>query len=170
MVMMLSLNLLRITTGTERQMVLNEVATQVTGFAVDIMEHVGNKWFDEVTDETGVTIFPLVTSQTQLTASTSFGNVGDGLNCNPADFYDPDCNDIDDFHGMTVNRDLDGIPYTATISVRYVREDDPSTVTDKSFAKEVSVVITSPYLLLGNTPLQVTLTRVYAYNRIITAP
>ena len=42
LVMMLSLNVMRIVTGTERRMVTNEVAMQVRGLAVDVMEHVGN--------------------------------------------------------------------------------------------------------------------------------
>ena len=155
-------------------MVLNEVVTQVTGISVDILEHIGNKFFDESTDETGISPadFPLVTFTAELTGEGGFGNTGDGATCDHTNFYDPDCNDIDDFHGITLNRTVEGIPYTAVVSVDYVDEDNPDTDQDpdlphtRTFAKMVTVTITSPYLLLGNIPLEVKLHRVFTYNRI----
>lgn len=166
-VVMLALNVMRIVTGTERKMVVNEVATQVRGLAVDVMEHVGNKWFDEVTDETDAepSDFPLVTASSFLTPESGFGTTGDGIDCTA--FYDPDCNDIDDYDGMTFSRDIEGIPFTATISVQYVDEDDPDQATGtQTYAKEVVVEVSSPFLLLGNDPITVTLRRTFAYNRI----
>ena len=168
--MMLALNLMRTVTGTQRKMILNEVAMQVTGISVDIMEHLANKSFDENTVETGVDLsnLPLVTSANQLTNPGGFGYNQDGGLCDaPNFFYDPDCDDIDDFHGLTLNRTVNGIPYTAEIMVRYVEEDNPSLpAPDHTFAKEVTVKITSPYLLIGNDPIEATFSRVFAYNRI----
>lgn len=165
--MLLSLNLFRITSGAEQRMVLNEMATQVNGIGVDIMEHVGNRWFDENTSEAGITAadFPLVTAPAQLTAegSTEWGGC--------TDFYANTCDDIDDFHGMTLQRSVEGLPYTASITVRYVNPDAPDTPTGSpSYAKEVIVTIQSPYLKLGDNPLTVTLSRVFAYDRITQTP
>ncbi len=172
LVMMLALNVMRIVTGTERRMVTNEVATQVRGLAVDVMEHVGNKWFDEAINEEGIEAweFPLVTSVNQLTAESGFGNTGDGAACDHTtpNFYDPDCDDIDDFDGMTLDREINGIPFTAAITVQYINPDNPDLPPPggRTFAKEVVVVISSPFLRLGDDPITVTLRRVFAYNRI----
>ena len=174
--MILSLNLLRTTTGAEQRMVLNEVATHVTGIGENLMEHIGNQAFDDNTHEGKAIpqppVFPLVTSPTMLTAEGAFGNTGDGVDCDHTtpDFYDADCDDIDDFHGMTLTREIEGVSYTATIAVRYVLVDTPDVYSGgvQTYAKEVVITVTSPYLLLGGTPLEVVLARVFSYKRIVT--
>ncbi len=166
LVMLLSLNLLRAATSTEQRMILNEVATQVTGIAVDLMEHLGNKAFDENTDETGIepSDFPLVTSPSMLTPD----NGPDWGGC--PSLYDNTCNDIDDFDGMTIERDVEGLAYRAAIEVRYVNETSPNTTSGVStYAKEVVITVTTPayrHLLIGGAPLEVRLSRVFAYKRI----
>jgi len=172
--MMLALNLMRTITGTQRKMVLNEVATQVTSISVDMMEHLSTKAFDDKTDESGLdlatTTFPIVTTATALTPPSGFGSVAErplpALPCPHPDFYSVHCDDIDDFDGMTMTRTIDGIPYAAEITVRYVNETDPNQVSStQTFAKEVVVEITSPYLRIGSTPISATFSRVFTYHR-----
>lgn len=173
--MVLSLNLLRTTTSAEQRMVLNEVATHVTGVGENLMEHIGNQAFDDNTHEGKAIpqppVFPLIVDVAMLTAESGFGNTGDGAACDHAtpNFYDADCDDIDDFHGMTLSREIEGVTYTATIAVQYVVADNPGqdSMGAKTYAKEVSITVTSPYLLLGGAPLAVTVARVFSYKRIV---
>jgi hypothetical protein len=170
LVMILSLNTFRIITETQRTMAINEVATQITGVSMEILDHIGNRYFDHQTNPKFVfpkpPTYPYVTGESQLTGpgAAEWGVGTSGCPQGALKAVD-DCDDIDDFDGMVVTRDVDGLNYTATISVQYV-----STCTlqpsGRSFAKEVEVTVVTPDALIGGSQLQVTVSRVFTYNRI----
>lgn len=151
----------------ETKMVLNEVLTQLSGAGYDVLEFAGQFPFDENTDESKQTPlqYPVITSVGELTALADFGG------CVGLVFTDPTCDDLDDLDDLQVVVDVDGFEYTVTIDVRYVNANNPDQVyVGKSFAKELALTITNPYLLVGGQPLQVTVSRVFTYNRHIKAP
>lgn len=164
LVMFLSLNVVRGTTSTQQKMILNEVGTLLTGIGMDVLDHIERKPFDRATDESktaGPPTYPMVTVAAQLTGE----NTGEwGTNACAGFLL---CDDIDDFDGQTVTRDLDGLVYTVEIEVHYV---DAATFADsggtKTFAKEVTVTISNPYLTIGDDPLEVAISRVFTYERI----
>lgn len=157
-VAILSLTVMRASRSTEHSMVLNEVTTQASGVGVDVLEAIGRLPFDSKTDTLKVTKIPAVESADELTGPGSFGGC--------ASFSD--CEDIDDFDGLTTTRALDGFEYDVEIDVRYVVEASPGTYSGvNTFAKEVRVLITNPYIHFGDpsNPLTVEMRRVFTYQR-----
>lgn len=156
--MLLAINLYRGVTGTQQSMIVNEVATQLSGVGVDVLEHIGSFPFDSAVDTAKVATFPPITSVTDLTDDANFGN-----GCVQVE----NCEDIDDFDGKTIYRIENQMPYTIQVSVQYVEETDPSTASAvQTFAKEVTVSITNPNLTIGslNTPFVVEMKRVFTYQ------
>lgn len=155
-----SLNMLRGIHFSQNDMVENEVATQLTSIGTDVLEFIGRTAFDENVDESKISplSFPIVTNAGQLT--TTFGG------CTALEIVNPTCDDLDDFDGLVVTRQAVDLPYTVTIAVRYVDPNNPTQALSPSFAKEVRLTITSPLLTVNDTPIPVTLTRVFTYNRI----
>lgn len=164
LVMLLSLNFYQGRNHTQQNMIVNEVLTPFNDLGMELLDHIGRQAFDENTDETKIAepTWPIVTSPSGLTAEASFGGC--------TDFWT--CDDIDDFHGLTVNRDLNGLPYTVDISVRYVDELDPDQPTGgaPSYAKEVTLEISTAAIQMGGAPLTVKIGRVYTYDRITSTP
>jgi hypothetical protein len=164
LIALLSLTVMRAQRATETRIFVNEVATQVTGVGVDILEAIGRMPFDEKTDTTKVFTFPAVTNPNQLTpqGSSEWGN--------KASFAA--CDDIDDFHGLTVVRNFDGFNYTVTITVRYVNLDTPEIAPGgQTYAKEVLLNISNPSLYVGSpdNPITVPVRRVFTYQRATSA-
>ena len=78
------------------------------------------------------------------------------------------CEDLDDYDGMVLTRTVDGLPYTLTITVRYVQPLAPNVYSSsQTFAKEVLVEVESPYLKVGKAgdPLKVPFRRVFTYDK-----
>lgn len=162
-----STNMFRSMHRTQNKMVLNEVVTALTGAGYDVMELIGRLPFDENTDESKITplTYPVVTGTNQITAKANFGG------CAALAVSNPSCDDIDDFDGLIVTVDADGFEYEVSIDVRYVDPLNPDTpAAGITFAKEVALTISNPYLLVGGQPLEVELKRVFTYNRHVTSP
>lgn len=160
LVALVSLTVQRTSTGTQQRMIVNEVATQLGGVGVEVLERIGSLPFDSKTDTTKVFTFPLVTEANQLTDASAFGGCVDFALCE----------DIDDFHGLTIQREQDDFTYGLQIDVEYVDVLAPfgSTYGPQSFAKKVTLSVTNPHLYLGDrdNPLTVTLSRVFTYQRV----
>jgi len=138
----------------------NEILTQVSGVANEIIEDIGTRAFDNRTREDLYADAP--TSETELTASGNFGGVA-LANC------DTSCKDIDDFHGLTFTRNRDGIDFDVSITVRYVDPDNPDVEAfTQTYAKEVILTITNPNIYRLNNPdslVQIEIGRVFSYFR-----
>ncbi len=163
-----SMNLHRSMHQSQNRMVVNEVVTALTGAGYDVLELIGRLPFDENTDESkkDPLEYPVITSTNQLTPAAEFGG------CTALALSNPACDDIDDFHGIpTFTVTADGLEYEIDIVVQYVNPDSPDTPAGgNSYAKEVALTITNPYLRVGDQPLQVNVRRVFTYNRHTTAP
>jgi hypothetical protein len=139
----------------------NEVLTQMLGIGEDVIEDVGRRGlpFDEAVDEeryVGQILYPLVHVAWELTPESSFGGCV---------VYEA-CLDLDDFDGMILQRTVEGLEYEAEISVAYVDELDPTVETvAQTFAKKVSVAISSTAITVGGEPLRIEYSRVFAYER-----
>ena len=163
-----SMNMHRSMHHSQNKMVVNEIVTELTGAGYDMLEMIGRLPFDEHSDETKKSplTYPVITTPGQLTPPGSFGG------CTAINIEVTACDDIDDFHGIpTFTIDVDGLEYEADVNVRYVLYNDPDTPAGaQSYAKEVRLTITNPYLLIGGDPLEVNVRRVFTYNRHTTAP
>ena len=141
----------------------NEILTQVSGVANEIIEDIGTRAFDNRTREDLYNEAP--TSASELTASGDFGGVvlANYANC------DSSCLDIDDYHGLTFVRNRDGIDFVVAISVRYVDPDNPEVEAfTQTYAKEVILTITNPNIYRFNNPdslIQIEIGRVFGYFR-----
>lgn len=126
-------------------MVDTEYETVATGAGLDILDYIASKPFDEATDGRVVTNVAELTPLPFATGGT----------------YEA-AEDIDDFNGIVpfvYNTDFPNVPFTIAIEVRYVEENDLSQVaTSQTFAKEVLVTLTNPYM-----ERPVTLSRVFSY-------
>ncbi|MDX1740688.1 MAG: hypothetical protein R3178_05310 [Rhodothermales bacterium] len=166
LIALLSLTLQRSVHSTERRQIVNEVSTQLVGVGIDVLEDIGRHAFDYEVDTTRADFplwrddFPYATNPAQLTpiASAEFGNC--------VDFYS--CDDIDDFHNMTITRVVDGVGFNVDIFVEYVSETTPNVKPGtQTFAKEVRLEISSSALYLSSpaNPLTVEISRVFAYDQ-----
>jgi len=168
MVGLFSLNMHRSMHQSQNRMVVNEVVTELTGAGYDILELIGRLPFDENTDESKQSPleYPVINFTSELTPAAQFGG------CTAVALEDPACDDIDDFHGIpTFTITVDGLEYEADVAVQYVDPVNPDTPAGgNSYAKEVELTITNPYLLVGGQPIQVNVRRVFTYNRHTTAP
>jgi len=155
---LLALSLHRGTKGLQQRMIVNEVATQLSGVAVETLERIGQEPFDAKTDTTKVSKFPAVTDPSQLTNAADFGGC----------FDFELCEDIDDFDGLIIVRDYETLRFTVTIGVRYVLEDQPDIPSaGPTYAKEVSVSVANPRMWFfdPSNKLTVTMSRVFTYQK-----
>ena len=157
-----SMNMHRSMHQTQNKMVVNEVLTQLTGAGYDVVDYIGRRPFDENTDESKQSplSYPVITGTGFLTPKGSFGG------CASLTLSDPACDDIDDFDGLAITVALGGFDYAVEVDVNYVDPNNPSNpATGNSYAKEVAVTISNPYVVVGGQPLEVRVTQVYTYNR-----
>lgn len=155
--------------GTDERIMFSELTVEMTGVGAEILDEIGKELFDPVTSS-GLTIPTSDLSTTPYsTAST----------CDPNDPNYSGCSTIGDFHGKTATRNrtrthsVNGatttytVPYNVTdIAVDYVSEASPHTSTGgaKSFAKEVTLTVSTPALVNGNgDPFEIQMSRVYMY-------
>jgi hypothetical protein len=139
----------------------NEVLSQMLGIGEDILSDVGRRGlpFDEKVDEEryeGQVQYPLVHVAWELTPSGSFGG------CDAPE----NCLDLDDFHGMKLDRIVEGLEYDIEIAVVYVNEADPEIESAvQTFAKKVTVTISSEAIYVRDEPLTISYARVFAYEQ-----
>jgi len=146
----------------EQAMYTNEVRAQLMSIARDVADDLNRRDlpFDYATNEEvgpQPKTYPMVHSPIELTDEISFGGC-------PAT-----CQDLDDFDNMEITGVREGLPYSGKIRVRYVDEDDPDVAPidngGKSWAKEVSVTVKTPAIMIGNDSASVTFNMVVAYPR-----
>lgn len=155
---LLSLTVQRSMHQLDSRMYVNEVVTQASGIATSVIDVIGSRPFDAKTDTLKVTTIPAVLSSDELTSAAGFGGCATFLLCE----------DIDDFDGLVISRELNGFVFTVTISVRYVIPTDPTqTSGSNTFAKEVLVEVSNPYLFVGSqsNPITVPFRRVFSYQK-----
>ena len=186
----LALSSMRMSTQSEQRMISNEIMTQVTGLADEVLDHADAYWFDEATNEQKAVhqppIFPIIDASetSSLTAPSAVPGLGsDGWSgCTDA-IYTPDantgqmrlqnsarpqsCDDLDDLHGLQLDMDRGGLTYRVDISVEYVDPLNPATPSaTQTFAKRLSLrIVTEDYEVAGN-PLEVEMSRVFSYDRV----
>jgi len=159
LVMFLSVQSFQIVNRTERQIVLNEISTQLTGVGVEVIERVGTSLFDQKTAG-GV----IISSIDSLTASSDFGP---GL---PACEYESSsairCTAIEQFDGLNLTINREGVEYDVSIGVSFYDNTSNSTTTNRTFAKQVEVTISNPnlYITTPDNLLQVNMARIYSYS------
>jgi hypothetical protein len=169
LVSMLSLNMQRGSMQTQQRQALNEVGMQITGVAEEVFDHIGREAvaFDRFVDSTRA-IAP-VCGRTEtpkaFTEPARFATVA----CSGAGYES--CPYIEGFHGMTdLSFERDGLPFEVDVEVAYVnpRTLAPLAPTARSFAKEVTLSVSSPLLYLNtpSNPLTVRLSRVYEYDAV----
>jgi len=186
----LALSAMRMSAHSEQRMISNEIMTQVTGLADEVFDHAGAYWFDEQTNEQNEPhqppIFPIVTTTSSLTSPSAVPGLGvDGWSGCTAAIYTPDantgqlrlqnsarpetCDDLDDLHGLQLDMDRNGLTYRVDVSVTYVDPLDPSTTSSTpTWAKRVSLRITTADYQVAGNPLEVTMSRVFSYRRVTT--
>ena len=121
--------------AVEQQEFQNEIATQYTGVAHEVFEHIGNWPFDARTDSLVNEEAP--SSPGELTAEANFG----GGWC-----YSAGC-DIDNFDGDSTLVQREGTAYVVHVDVKYVNETDPTQLAGtQTYAKRVMLTITNPLL------------------------
>lgn len=157
--------------ASNQKVFLNEIGTQLTGVAYDVLDDIGRKdlAFDRNTNESLLTPpinYPLINGCSE---NTSPGSINWGCSncggCTDA-FYDG-CQDIDDFHGFSGADTVRGILYEFDISVQYVSETDPDdNAVGVTCHKEVTVDVVAPWFPVGNDTLRTSLSRVFTYDRI----
>jgi len=162
---MVSLNAQRGTTNTQQRQIFNEVSTQVTGVASEVFDHLDRPgvYFDKYIFDTRST-FPTcgrVTTSSVLTAEAAFV---------PSTYATSSY--LEGFDGLTdVVVMREDIEYLVDVAVRYV---DPVTLAPsamQTFAKEVTLTISSPLLFLRtpSNPVTVTMRRVFEYDMVTKA-
>lgn len=156
-VAILSLTVASSSRRSEQRMAVSEVSTQASGVAIDVIEAISRMPFDAKTDTAKVAVWPPVTSAAGLTAEGNFGGC--------ASFSA--CESVEEFHGLTFNRERDGFEYVVSIAVRYVDEDDPATYSaSQTFAKQVTVTVASPHLSIASAPATLQMRRVLTYDKV----
>lgn len=157
-----SVSLNRVFSTNTQKTYTNEVLSQMIGVGQDILEEVGRRAlpFDEAVDEAryeGDIRYPLVHAAFELTPASQFGMCDSGCT---------DQLDLDDYDGMTFYRTVDSLDYEARVSVQYVDENDPTQISStQTFAKLVTVEVTSDAIAIGGEPLTVDYSRVFTYER-----
>ncbi len=190
---LLALSTFRTTANTQQRMVANEILTQVAGVSDEVFEHAAGYWFDERVDENDWPLqpptFPIITESQvdELTGTgTSPGATTDGWGGCTAAIYTLDanmkqnrltnttrpetCDDLDDLHGLTLEMEREQMIYEVDFAVGYVTPTNlTQSVTGPTFAKALTLTITTPNYVIGNDPLEITMSQVFTYPRLTTA-
>lgn len=174
LVMLLMMNTQRGVNRTARDQTLNEVQTQLTGVATEVLERIGRTHFDRyaasrydaANPETHKPYCGRIAEGQEtaaLTAPADFGTTGVVCGSFAA------CPYIEGFHGLdtTVTRG-DFVFHIDSIRVEYVDPDHfASASASQTFAKRVSVTVENPFLYLGDDPANtfaLTMSRVFTYG------
>jgi hypothetical protein len=169
LVSMLALNMQRGSMQTQQRQALNEVGMQITGVAEEVFDHIGREAvaFDRFVDSTRAIAPVCGRTETPRAFTDPFRFAA--VACSGAGYES--CPYIEGFHGMTdLPFERDGLPFEVDVEVAYVdpRTFAPLSPPARSFAKEVTLTVSSPLLYLDtpSTPLEVRLSRVYKYDTV----
>jgi|GEM_PF-3004225 len=159
MLALLTLTLNNSIHSNDREMMMNEISSHVTGMADELFDHISGLSYDSATlsDQNLVT-------RDVLSDEETFGTE----NCQPENNFSG-CWVMNDLHGATIDHTVGGITYQMEVSLRYVEENDPTVDSSTpSFSKMVEIRISSPDLYIGSSsnPLTVVLDRLYNYPRV----
>lgn len=145
---------------TQLQVHRNEVLSQVGGLAAEIIEEIGRRAFDHRTRDDLFESPPA--SPAELTPRPHFGGIA-------LEDCDSLCLDMDDFHGLELDRKFGGFDFDVSIAVRYVDPDRPHRVSRlNTYAKEVILTITNPNIHYANRPdslHSIKIGRVFTYQQ-----
>lgn len=150
--------------STEQEMYLTEARSRMLGVARESVEKISRMEvpFDANTNPDNLSeyiVFPYVDSPSELTPSSAFGGCDSDMVTN--------CFDLDDFDGVhQEDQEENGLPYDLDVSVAYVDTLDGSESSSQTYAKEVTVTITSSAVVIGGEPVSVSYSRVFAYPSI----
>lgn len=169
-----SLSTQRQVIDTERKMVANEMEVMAAGIALESMEKIRTRAFDNAVVEDPHTVHskgnfsyktPTDHFSTGNTCKVFHGGAGDG------------CEDLDDYHKMTpatvsfkIGEDKHGndiaVPFTVKVEVQYVDESLARSTSGPTYQKEVQVFVQDQPQ--GGAPSYlrrpIHLSRTYAYN------
>lgn len=142
--MLISLNVQRASLSAKLDVIDNEMETLAGGVALEVLDVIGSKAFDEATKD-GQT----VTDPDDLTPSPF----------TPGQAYDA-ADDLDDFHHMqTLTLNEFDFDFSVDVEVFYVDEDDPEQpASSQTFAKRVEITVDNE-----NLRNAVRLSHVFAY-------
>jgi hypothetical protein len=149
--------------NTEQEMFITEARTRMIGIARESVEEISRMElpFDEKTDADRLSqyvVFPYVSSAAELTAVGAFGG------CTT---MHTGCLDLDDFHGLELlDQDADGLPFDLAVEVVYVDTLSGAASGSQTYAKELTVTVTTGAVRISEQPVSVSYSRVYAYPSI----
>jgi len=138
---------------SQRENFVNETSTQMMGIADEILDKIDRSdiLFDSKT--AGQRVWQAKVDS--LTQPNGFGG------CSTI----TSCKDIDDFDGLTLTLQNQGMNYDVSVSVDYVSRSNPdSVVATPTFSKRVSVTVTAASVLVGHSSPSTTISRVIPYR------
>jgi hypothetical protein len=150
--------------SAEQQMYITETRSRMLGVAQEAIERITRMEvaFDEKTNPDTLSqyeVFPYVDSPAELTPAASFGSVL----CNDLENV-AGCFDLDDFHGISLSDlDAEGMPYGMEIEVAYVDTLTGAASGSQTYAKEVTVTVSSGVVKFGGEDISVSYARVFGY-------
>lgn len=156
---------------------LTELETQLTGVGTEVLEHIGQTYYDEYTYTYRATREgPYFCGRVRQDQPQTLADPGAFTACTGGATTSEtfrNCPYIEGFDGLatatdTLQRTRSGFDYAVSdISVQYV---DPATfapAATETFAKEVSVTVENPYLYVGADPtntFKLEVSRVFTYG------
>ena len=158
-------------------MIRDELEVSATGTAQNVIELIGARAFDESSvpqtlSAVGAIDVPRTASLFALESTfgvTDRGTAGCHLTEPSAT---PECDDLDDVHGVsgTVDVDMGGgrsLPFEAEVEIDYVTgpDEDAPEATVPTLHKRVTLVMSSPLILDGQRPI-VIISRVFSYDPV----
>lgn len=161
---LMSVTMQRRVVDGQREMLANEMEVMATGVALQAMETIRTRAFDQaVVNNTHADL-------SAFTYSSDSDHFSTGRACRVFETGSDVCDDIDDFHKMkTATRAFDmlgtDIPFTVDVHVQYVG-DDMKRYNSRSYQKEVTVYVQDK-IGEGKTPFlyePIEMSRVFSYK------
>lgn len=162
-VMLFSVSMRHSGVASDQDMYVTEARSRMIGIARESVEQISRMElpFDEMTDADRVNsyvVFPYVSIATELTPYGSFGG------CTT---MTTNCFDLDDFHDLAMlDQDADGLPYDLGVTVTYVDTLSGAASNTQTYAKEVTVTVTTGAVRIAGNPVSVSYSRIFAYPTV----
>lgn len=156
----LGLTVNRAIAGGQTRQVLNETETLVTTVGNEILDDIGQTWFDQyVLEKQGVLPDCGRPTDIETYKLASYG----AFVTNKGRRW------IESYHGLDTTLTRGGFDYDVALRVRYVaaskvKTSEDDTLATQSFAKEVVAEITNPYFTVGDQPLRLTMARTFTFG------
>jgi len=161
-VMIFSFGMQRAGLTAQQEMYITEARARMLGVARETVERISrmDMPFDEAIDpDRGASgkVYPYISSPVELTSDSSFGGatlISGGL-------------DIDDFHGMSVADSADGLPVMLEFEVTYVDALTGAESAAATFAKRLTVHVSTTAVRYKGEPVMISYSRVFSYPTVI---